>query len=645
LEGEDARSNNLGTLGSLLTNVVRVFADYPELDNKLLSQLLPNVARKTKSPVVRRDLASLAVRVQGSKGDLLRELLKRKNDASDPIIPQLLWTAYEPGLAAKPKHELIWLKDNAPGNALITDTIVPRAMRRLVATGKPDDLGACVAFVGDLTDSGVRHKALDALVSAIGNRTVDEPKEWKTVRAALAKDTNPEVGRLTNSLAVKFRDPEAVKAALAIARDSKQNVADRIRAVRDLAVARDPNTLQALSDLARKDGPAELRAEAIRALAGFDARNVSRDLLAGWSSLPTGLRSEVVNLLAGRKEWAADLLAAVGSKTVDRRDLNDNTILRMQALNDRQLNAQIEKVWGRMRSTPAELAQLIDKMRRELDAAPGSFNRGKLVFDNQCAKCHKFDGRGHPVGPDIEGAGRDIEYLLTNVLDPNRVIGAPYFMRTVNLLNGRVETGVLHAEDGQSITLKTENGVLKQIQRADIDDVKVQEKSLMPEGLGNNMSVQDFRDLVRYTMANPFITRVEPMEVIPVDEKDRSRVKAARPEVGVTGRLTFPFLGDKPMRVVIDAKVIAPEDMTVRLLVGSRNDYTASVGEGQINGKGSGTDPRPDQSAVEMKLKKGENGLRVVTTYQGRGQGIYLRFHDPDRKLRYPDVAENAPKN
>ena len=146
-----------------------------------------------------------------------------------------------------------------------------------------------------------------------------------------------------------------------------------------------------------------------------------------------------------------------------------------------------------MRATPVELNQLIDKMRGELASAPGSFNRGKVVFDNQCAKCHKFDGRGSEVGPNIEGAGRDIEYLLINVLDPNRIIGAPYFMRTVNLLNGRVETGVLHAEDDQSITLKTENAVLKQIQKKDIDDIKVQEKPLMPEGLSNAMTVQDFR--------------------------------------------------------------------------------------------------------------------------------------------------------
>ena len=38
--------------------------------------------------------------------------------------------------------------------------------------------------------------------------------------------------------------------------------------------------------------------------------------------------------------------------------------------------------------------------------------------------------------------------------------------------------------------------------------MQVAEKSLMPEGLGYNMTPQDFRDLVRYLMANPFITDV-----------------------------------------------------------------------------------------------------------------------------------------
>ena len=77
-------------------------------------------------------------------------------------------------------------------------------------------------------------------------------------------------------------------------------------------------------------------------------------------------------------------------------------------------------------------------MRGDSRDGPASFARGKMVFENHCAKCHKFDGQGAEVGPPLEGAGRDIEYILANVLDPNRVIGAPYFVRTVNTLDDSV---------------------------------------------------------------------------------------------------------------------------------------------------------------------------------------------------------------
>jgi putative heme-binding domain-containing protein len=175
----------------------------------------------------------------------------------------------------------------------------------------------------------------------------------------------------------------------------------------------------------------------------------------------------------------------------------------MRALRDKKLDEQIVAVWGRFRDTPAELAVLINRMRKELAAGPGSFERGRKVFDNHCAKCHQFDGRGHEVGPKLDGAARDQEYLLTNILDPNRVVGQPYFLRLVTLKNGRVESGLLAAEDETTLTLKGENGAVKVLARKDIDDVLVQEKSIMPEGLAGAMTVADFRDLIRYLMRNP----------------------------------------------------------------------------------------------------------------------------------------------
>src|SRR5262249_32872265 len=230
----------------------------------------------------------------------LHSLFLYNADGPDPIIPHLLWVAYEPILAAEPKKELGWTKEYAQYR-VISDTIAPRAMRRLIATGKREDVGLCVEFIGDLADSGVRAKALDALVSAIGNRTVDAPGEWDTVHAKLTKDDHADVKRLTNSLAVKFKDAEAIRRAMAVAGDASKSTDERLAALRDLAVVRSPGSAPFLMQLIRGQNDTQLKAEAIRALGGIDVPKIAADLLGEWAQLTPGERNEVVQVLAGRK--------------------------------------------------------------------------------------------------------------------------------------------------------------------------------------------------------------------------------------------------------------------------------------------------------------------------------------------------------
>ena len=61
------------------------------------------------------------------------------------------------------------------------------ALRRLVATGKADDLAACVALVA-ATKGEVRLKALEGLTEGLKGRTVDAPPRWVTLQAELIAD-------------------------------------------------------------------------------------------------------------------------------------------------------------------------------------------------------------------------------------------------------------------------------------------------------------------------------------------------------------------------------------------------------------------------------------------------------------------------
>ncbi len=603
------------------------------------------LARAEKSASVRLEFASAAQRIDDRliALALIHALLQHKEDAKDPVIPHMLWLAYEKQLGQR-RAELDWLRDNAADNALITDTIVPNTMRRLASGGKAEDLKACLAFVADLKDLSAKRKALDGLTLALKGRQVDAPDNWQTVYAALSKHADAEVAKLAQALAINFRDAGAARAALAVARDSKKPMAERAAAVRDLGIARIDEAKQPLLDLLLSEKDVELRQEVCRSLAGYDGNDIPTGTLKGWKDYPPGVRGEAVNLLAGRKEWARELLTAVGDKRVPRTDLTDNTILRIRALKDKKLDDQIKAVWGQIRDTPTELNKLIDTMRAELYKGPASFERGRKVFDNQCAKCHTFEGRGHSVGPELDGAGRDIEYLLVNVLDPNRVVGAPYFQRVVTTNKGQVFVGLLAAEDKDTVSLKSENDAIRVFPRKDVEKIEIVERSMMPEGLDKNMTVQDFRDLVRYVMVNPFVSDVDVTGVYPgagpmVDLRERDAILGAKwtpIAAGAPGRIALPAGKDKGVAFV-RAECTTPETMKTRLLLGGAQPLKVWL-NGKVVYEGKPGVDAPDQAVVEVELRQGENRLYLRADYQGDKAAVYARFLDPNRKIRYPEA-------
>jgi len=634
------RLPNAGSLKNLTEEfawVVRLSAQSPHAGPRLLADFTA-VAGVHPSPLIRRELASAAIRL-AEKHDvkpLVHALMSHKEDAKDPVIPQLVWLAYEKSLITarsrepgdpKPKDppvadELDWLAEQAPKNEFVRDQIVPKVMRRLVATGKPADLKLCIEFVAKLKDTPSRERALDGIVIALAGQTVNAPEGWAALEPELRKDRV--LAGFANKLAVSFRDPAAIQRAITIATDPGLSREMRSEAIRQIGLLKPAEGSQVLLDLVSREKVADLRAEAVRAVASYDSPAVGESILKMWKELPAEVQDDAVNTLASRKDWAKLLLTAMDKKTIDRAAATDNTILRIQAFNDAELNKLIEKAWGRTRPTPKELNDLIEKTRASLYEAPASFARGRAVFENTCGKCHKFDGKGADVGPALDGAGRDIEYLLGNVLDPNRVIGAPYFLRTARLLDGTVQQGVLAEEDDKFITLKIENGVLKKIAKADLDGaVQTVEKSLMPEGLGYNMTAQDFRDLVRFAMVNPFLTHV----------KINGEAKA----FGVPGRIATPDTKGSP--AVIEAEFTAPDDTKTVLLVGSTADFDVRLnGKPVGSGKGTGAKVAPDQVLFEVTLPKGTHTLTIAAK-QGNGV-VFARFADPDRKLRYPDIGE-----
>ena len=83
------------------------------------------------------------------------------------------------------------------------------------------------------------------------------------------------------------------------------------------------------------------------------------------------------------------------------------------------------------------------------------------------------------------------------MVDPNAVIPNEYRSSTVETKDGRVLTGIVKQQDGNSLTILTANETLA-LPRKEIQSQQQSELSMMPEGLLAALSDQEVSDLIYY---------------------------------------------------------------------------------------------------------------------------------------------------
>jgi putative heme-binding domain-containing protein len=125
--------------------------------------------------------------------------------------------------------------------------------------------------------------------------------------------------------------------------------------------------------------------------------------------------------------------------------------------------------------------------------------RGQVVFDRQCAKCHRVADQGFVVGPDLAATiQRTDEMLVSDIFDPSNQITAGFNTYTVVTEDGRIYTGVLTAESATHVTLCREEGKEDTILRKDIEEMAASRTSMMPERVEQDVPPQDLADLIAY---------------------------------------------------------------------------------------------------------------------------------------------------
>jgi len=289
---------------------------------------------------------------------------------------------------------------------------------------------------------------------------------------------------------------DMLTSAQALAFDPKRPEAERVTAIsrlrlKGIEVFRD--TARQLLDSAQ---PGAVQTAAIDALGSFTDDEVGGYILDAWKGLAPAARERALGVLMRRKAWVASLLDAIESGQVTRADLGATRIAALSAHDKDEIRERAKKVFSSAGFAGRD--EVVAQYQPALTMA-GDADRGKAIFGQTCAACHKLDGVGQAIGAELAGImNRGADSVMLNILDPNREVHADFLLYSISLEDGAVETGMIRSESSSAIKLRRIDGSETELLRVDIDKVTSLGTSFMPEGLEAAIPLQGMADLLAW---------------------------------------------------------------------------------------------------------------------------------------------------
>ncbi len=415
----------------------------------------------------------LAARKQNPKEDRLVTLALSDHDA-DVRRVAVQWVAEEKLKELRPRVEAV-LSSSGMTAELFLATL---ASLQMLDGGNPADFDKTppenyvIPLIKDAQKSAaVRAQALrlvsptDKTLSAVllGGLAISDDKTLRLEAVRTLQAATPDVA------ATLLRD---------IAADDNRDVTERCEAIVGLAslakLESGSGPTRSLLMLLLKSKNASIKREVVRALRSLVADAEIRAALEG---VADSLGSEPDESIA------VELADQIALGFADAKLTNP---------------ASIQKLVSKRPTTNAEwLAQL--NRGREVDAAAGR----RTFFHPAgagCFKCHRIDGRGGRVGPDLSrvvGTMNRVQ-LIQSILEPSREISPQYTSWSFVLHDGRVVNGmIVHENEGKTIVGNSEGQTIE-FKTADIEERTPQRTSVMPDKLADRMTLKELRDLIAF---------------------------------------------------------------------------------------------------------------------------------------------------
>ena len=407
----------------------------------------------------------------------LASLLRR--DGADPILRAAALSAAAPHASAI----LQSLLASDPDEPAVSASLDP-----LFATLRAsDDRGAVASLALDVFKSEP-DASVDpwrfAASAAIRGR-------WSRAELAESAGDPTRAAELTKALA------RLLAAASEMADDPEADAGARASAIRALADPEpDAETRRLLGRRLDPREPPSVRSAALDALGRARSPEVAKTLLGGWKSYTPATRSAVLSALLGRAPWASELLGSLEDGCISPAEIGPAD---RRGLLSHENNSIRDRAAAVFAATTGDRVALVERYRAENADLVGDPNRGRAVFAKSCATCHRLEGEGFAVGPDLAAlTDRSPAALLVAILDPNRALEPTFAEYRIALADGRTFAGLIAEESAAGLTLRRAGGLEDAIARPEIEEIAALGRSLMPEGLEADLPPDAMADLIAY---------------------------------------------------------------------------------------------------------------------------------------------------
>lgn len=363
--------------------------------------------------------------------------------------------------------------------------LLPQLVGQAVAFGATDELPEVLEFV---TRRGSDGSYQPWQFAAVGETLTALTRQGKT----LAQLTPPALQKpirevLQKSLSRLQSDDAPAELRLAIL--------DVLGQVPDQQAAE----LEVLGQLLGPQIDPDLQTKVVQTLGRMNSPQVPELLVTQWRSMSPSRQAQVLDLLLSRPAWTNDLLKFIEAEKILANQIDATRRQRLIAYAESTSMAAPKTLGG---ATSEDRVKVLAAYQ-DVPKLQGDPQRGEALFTKTCAACHRLGTVGQSVGPDLAAlANKSPQFLLQEILDPNRNVDSRYISYTVVLKDGRVSVGLLAGESANSLTLRTPEGKELSVLRSEVDEFSSTGKSLMPEGLERDLSPAAIADIVA------FLTRI-----------------------------------------------------------------------------------------------------------------------------------------